>query len=909
MRHLLAMVFVLLASPSWAATYYMSPSGSNANDGLTASTPWLTFAYAINASRAWCGDTLILRDGTYQAGTTGVILISNVVCTAGDELTLRAENQRKAKILSDGSSAAVGITGSSYIIIDGLYGRGTDNSGSTAGMIFRSYLGSSNIIFRNLVARNPNRYANAHVFSAESATNVLFEDSEGYVFHRHCVHGYRSSNVVARRVYCNPREGAIPGGFGAGAGLGRADSAFSMYPCHDCIAENVIADGTTSPMYLNEMNATFSASVLMSGSQVLGSICYKCNYGNGIYLNSRNAVGLNYTPQNITIRDVAFIDYDSISYAIRVSDGVNITVDRITVLSTAGSGATSQRGINTGDNPGLGVDSTQNSIMITNFQASGLAGTGFLISGFNTWTGNEVISYNNATAFNPTPPSNWTNTSTSNPQMGTCKLWVPDGAAAKGSGVGGADIGATILYQYVNGVLTSTPLWNPTTGVFPHGADDLDGTNNVVGESLQDFHTRVNVNTGGCSFPAGYGGGGGGGSSTVVRGSTAASPLTATATPLIWDMTISPNQDRLLVCVGTWSSTAGVGIVSSIDVSGQAMTWVASQVTIPDSYRAVEMWTLANPTAGLRTITVNLAGTISGAVGRAIEFDHVSGLNTPFGVSTFGAATSLSGTAATNTNERVEDCTVSSKSVTYTHGADQIGDTDLDHDTQSLRLATSTQSGASGGVMSNSTGGASYQAKVMVSLLASPEDPPSTATLTQSDYLLIYPYGTEADAPPVKWWLSDASAKNAAIVVHPDALVRVRGLIVGSVATTSPFGAALYCRKDAESYTKVMNDAGATMFRLYGASANSDIPSNLTPTSNRICASSCVPGAMLRDQSAVFTVPALTVGQKIELDAVVQLVGASGTVNCRFQSDNGTTLDAYTNTATMTVVPVATGTP
>ena len=40
----------------------------------------------------------------------------------------------------------------------------------------------------------------------------------------------------------------------------------------------------------------------------------------------------------------------------------------------------------------------------------------------------------------------------------------------KRAGDGGADIGATILYRYQDGVLTNMPLWNPTTGKFPHGA-------------------------------------------------------------------------------------------------------------------------------------------------------------------------------------------------------------------------------------------------------------------------------------------------------------------------------------------------------------------------------------------------------------------------------------------------------
>jgi hypothetical protein len=88
--------------------------------------------------------------------------------------------------------------------------------------------------------------------------------------------------------------------------------------------------------------------------------------------------------------------------------------------------------------------------------------------------------------------------------MGPCIAWVPDGSPLKKGGSDGRDIGATILYRYVNGTLTSQPLWDPATGEFPHGAL-VTGVNDVPGHSLFDVHRRLNINTNGCYFPAGYG--------------------------------------------------------------------------------------------------------------------------------------------------------------------------------------------------------------------------------------------------------------------------------------------------------------------------------------------------------------------------------------------------------------------
>lgn len=497
--------------PAQSETYFISPTGSDTNPG-TSARPWLTFSYAINPSRATCGDTLLLMDGTYGDGkSTGKIAIS-LTCTAGSPLTIRAVNQRKAKIVDNGTGIAVNVTKSAYIVVDGLYATSTDNPSSTAsnGRPFE-IADSNHITFRNLVGKNPNRYANAHIFPSLRSQDVLYEDLEGYVFHRHCATGWWSTNMVVRRIYCNPRGGAVAGGFNSHNGLGRADSVFSMYPCRDCILENAIADGTTNPMFLSEMNATYGGNIIMSGSQVLGSICYKCNYGNGIYINSRYNSGLNYTPQDITVRDVAFIDHDTYGMAVRVSDGMNIVLDHLTGLSAPAVGIV-QTGVSTDDNPGKGTTAANNSITVTNVLMAGYASFGFRITGFDTWRVDRTISYQNGKPSNllsnPSSPSQTlSDSSTSAHNMGTCKVWVSDGATGKGKGTGGSDIGANILYRYVNGVLTTTPIWDPRTGEFPHGAEDADGTNRVPGESLFDIHRRLNVNTGGCPFPKKYGDG------------------------------------------------------------------------------------------------------------------------------------------------------------------------------------------------------------------------------------------------------------------------------------------------------------------------------------------------------------------------------------------------------------------
>ena len=68
----------------------------------------------------------------------------------------------------------------------------------------------------------------------------------------------------------------------------------------------------------------------------------------------------------------------------------------------------------------------------------------------------------------------------------------------------GRDIGANILYRYQGGQPTTQPLWDPATGKFPCGAV-VPGINDGA-KRCTNIHERLNVNTNGCAFPAGYAG-------------------------------------------------------------------------------------------------------------------------------------------------------------------------------------------------------------------------------------------------------------------------------------------------------------------------------------------------------------------------------------------------------------------
>ena len=124
MRITLLLFLSLLSSFAFAATYYVSPAGNNANSGTSAATPWKTIAFALNMAND--GDIIELMAGTY----TGKITWTDGG-VAGSPITLR--NYNDDVVIIDGSTvgngqALMAIENRSYITIDGL--RFTNHNGN-----------------------------------------------------------------------------------------------------------------------------------------------------------------------------------------------------------------------------------------------------------------------------------------------------------------------------------------------------------------------------------------------------------------------------------------------------------------------------------------------------------------------------------------------------------------------------------------------------------------------------------------------------------------------------------------------------------------------------------------------------------------------------------------------------------
>ena len=125
-----AILAVLLAGSSSAATYYVSVTGDDANPG-TQDAPFRRISRAVSAA-AQPGDTVIVMDGTYDnEGALAPRYVVNLVHSGlqGLPITIKAQNRGQAildssassqSLVCDGASAYFNLGDASYIVIQGF---------------------------------------------------------------------------------------------------------------------------------------------------------------------------------------------------------------------------------------------------------------------------------------------------------------------------------------------------------------------------------------------------------------------------------------------------------------------------------------------------------------------------------------------------------------------------------------------------------------------------------------------------------------------------------------------------------------------------------------------------------------------------------------------------------------------
>ncbi|HEX3034680.1 MAG TPA: hypothetical protein VHT73_06025, partial [Thermodesulfobacteriota bacterium] len=338
------------------------------------------------------------------------------------------------------------------------------------------------------------RYINSAVIKIGASTNTLIEESEVYYCHRHGINIIRGNNVTARRNYVNCRRHAdITGGYASHTpALG--DEGLTFYRSNDGIAENNIVESSEGLSSSGQRNRFY------------GNIAAADNrYGIWWFTNcTKDCTNLGYFCDGNYSENL--VSLGSWNDGVRLKTCGNSVMKNSTIIGPGNYGLHAWDDITT--------SGFYNSYTLTNSLIIGSHAIGFyedltIMYPSNPWSVDYINLYNNTTASNPVTSNAYgtiTHKSTVDPRMNSCIVYVPATSPMKGAGLGGVDIGANIIYRYQNGEITTTKLWNQTTGSFPCGAtvaglNDATTRTSIMDGACINVHKILNVGFNGCPIP------------------------------------------------------------------------------------------------------------------------------------------------------------------------------------------------------------------------------------------------------------------------------------------------------------------------------------------------------------------------------------------------------------------------
>jgi hypothetical protein len=495
--------------PPSGRTYYISPGGDDSNSGTSRSAPFETFGRAIG--RLEPGDLLVVLDGTYRRQTTGLPRIncgSNAKSgTSSAPITIRAENERRAFLSADGYQSAFEMNDCRWWHVEGLRAANQDNANGdhVDGYPFK-FREVQNVTLRRLLGSHNNREHNTHIYAIEHSKNVLIEECEAYFFHRHGFSLWKSYGIVLRRCYANSMRYGQRDCCSEVDNRDYGDEAYSVYGTSASTLENCVSENDANGFQIHGMENDFDPSGHGGrNNAILGSLSLDDAIAG--LVSSRESGGYHNALGNV-FRDFVAIEPEGTGLYLR---GAADTVVENTTLfaSRGGSGLLADGGASgvggtcgSGNPQGCGftarnvlaLDNESYGIFAEEQDSWSIEHSNAIGSQANWGVGESV-----GDASGHVQRSHVTDPGAMGLGDGQCIMWVPEGSSMKGAGADGQDIGANIVYRYENGELTSTPLWDRSSGAFPCGA--IVAGINDGDRSCANLHRRVNANTNGCPLP------------------------------------------------------------------------------------------------------------------------------------------------------------------------------------------------------------------------------------------------------------------------------------------------------------------------------------------------------------------------------------------------------------------------
>ena len=302
-----------------ATTYYIAPTGSDSADGLSAATPWATFAHAYLFLQP--GDTLMLLDGAYDQ-----VLSPTVSGSPGLPITFLAQNRGQAVIAPTSDCGGISVFSTvdvtySHLVFDGLFVRGHGECSAIE-------LGSQDNVpepqmTHDIIVRNTGAFGSANMSNTSvidlgnNLRDSLLEDVWAYGFGRKAIQAFGSLRLTVRRA-------VVRYDYWDGSGYKPNDPrlAFGGYNTQYSTFEDIIAiDSAPAPPDREPDMAGFAATgnetpANVSGSaynQYLGMMALDI-YGNGLEVDG----GSGDPTHDITFRDIIIWNIHA------KGDGINV---------------------------------------------------------------------------------------------------------------------------------------------------------------------------------------------------------------------------------------------------------------------------------------------------------------------------------------------------------------------------------------------------------------------------------------------------------------------------------------------------------------------------------------------------------------------------------------------------------
>ena len=382
---------------------FIAPDGNDTTGSGSASAPWKSFGKAFSALRS--GGVLILKNGVYRE-SLGTSALQPPSGSAGNLTVIRAETDGGVVIDTQAQSIPLSIS-NSYIRIEGMkFLNGSQSVGNLSGdnvQVVRSAFGNAGAgLYDDIVD--------------VSGNGVLIEDSwmwgRGKVGILVGTGDTNDLNNVSRGITLRRVVIRLDSYTGTLGYVGVV-----MYGAADTTIENVITlDFNTAPTNF-DWKGGFRSRDMQGGAgksqRYFGTIALNLPYDG--YRMSDSSYE-NVIAWKVGGRGGLYEDSYQTGYQIK-----NATV-----------GVSSQGGIQTN------TTSVSNSLL-------------YAVSG-----GNVGGNYNHF--FNTPLPAGATNALTSDPRLKYITR-IETGSPANGTGLGGANRGATVTQRYQDGVLTTQPLW------------------------------------------------------------------------------------------------------------------------------------------------------------------------------------------------------------------------------------------------------------------------------------------------------------------------------------------------------------------------------------------------------------------------------------------------------------------